>query len=351
MPTSRATAPLSGLASALRSLRPARAPYPRSRFVPHRRPRLPRPAHWAPAPAHACSARRALPVRSVRTGIALPDRAAGRPLSCGTFRGEPATRRFDWSFAPTPRSCHRVARQNGSGPPPGLPPASPSPGIVHRLSGRMRAAPATPRVSLRSAPRAPPVGLAAHMHSLVRVSRRGQPVGSRQFHAAPSRDASFLSRYLSAIGLPLYLAFDGRDHRFTLHYQAGLLAHCAPLRGSTLSGCCIRPLPHNSVARLPWGLLPVRSPLLQKSLLVSSPPSSDMLKSKGSSAAAPLSDTAQSPPTIVPHIASVRVLPRRGSRGIPCRPCRVSTTASGVRPRVILPQVPLRQPCYDLYPI
>lgn len=76
-----------------------------------------------------------------------------------------------------PRSCHRIERQNGSGPPPEFPLASSSPGIVHCLSGRMRTAAATLRVSLRSASRIPSVRLAVHMHSLVRVSRRGQSIG------------------------------------------------------------------------------------------------------------------------------------------------------------------------------
>lgn len=75
-----------------------------------------------------------------RRAIALRGRPAGRPLSCGTFRREPATRQFDWSFAATPRSRHRIARQNGSGPPPAFPRASPCPGVVHCLSGRMCAA-------------------------------------------------------------------------------------------------------------------------------------------------------------------------------------------------------------------
>jgi len=103
------------------------------------------------------------------------------------------------------------------------------------------------------------------------------------------------SRYLSAIGPPPYLAFDGRHHRFALHDQAALLAP----RRAAYGACtlCGRLSPafalrsHNSACRLPCGLLPVRSPLLQESPLVSSPPPSDMLKSGGLSAAPPLSDT------------------------------------------------------------
>jgi hypothetical protein len=59
-------------------------------------------------------------------------------LSCGTFRREPATRVFDWSFAPIPWSPDRFARQNPSKPLPGFPPASLCLGIVHTLSGPNR---------------------------------------------------------------------------------------------------------------------------------------------------------------------------------------------------------------------
>jgi len=57
------------------------------------------------------------------------------PLSCETFRGEPATRQFDWSFAPTPKSRDRFERQNRYVLPPAFPQASHCPGIVHCLSG------------------------------------------------------------------------------------------------------------------------------------------------------------------------------------------------------------------------
>jgi hypothetical protein len=102
------------------------------------------------------------------------------------------------------------------------------------------------------------------------------------------RNAVFLSRYFFAIGLLLYLAFDDRYHHFTLHYQAGLLApahratglspSAAPLSGGFALSA------YNSACRLPCGLFPVHSPLLRKSLLVSFPPFSDMLKSEGLSA-------------------------------------------------------------------
>lgn len=78
------------------------------------------------------------PTRSEFVGMptsSLPHLPARAPLSCETFRREPATRRFVWSFAPMPMSCHRVEHQNGSDPPPVFLRASVSTGIVHRLSG------------------------------------------------------------------------------------------------------------------------------------------------------------------------------------------------------------------------
>ena len=56
-------------------------------------------------------------------------------LSWGKLRREPATRWFDWSFAPIPKFEHRFARQNAFGPPPEFPLASSYSGIVHHLSG------------------------------------------------------------------------------------------------------------------------------------------------------------------------------------------------------------------------
>lgn len=82
---------------------------------------------------------------------ALPPGAPARPLSCGTFRPEPATRPFDGSFAATPRSRDRFARQTPSEPRARLPPPSLAPGVVHRLSGRCALA-----LCLPGAPRPPP---------------------------------------------------------------------------------------------------------------------------------------------------------------------------------------------------
>jgi len=113
------------------------ATYPPRRFIPPCSPCLPRAAHWrasdtqgAPKPPH----------RRVRSLLAaptssLPQPPVCAPLSCETFRREPATRQFVWSFAPMPMSYHRVEHQNGSDPPPVFPLASISTGIVHCLSG------------------------------------------------------------------------------------------------------------------------------------------------------------------------------------------------------------------------
>ena len=57
------------------------------------------------------------------------------PLSWETFRPEPATRQFDWSFAPIPTSCQWVEHQYDSAPQPRFAVASSRAGIVHCLSG------------------------------------------------------------------------------------------------------------------------------------------------------------------------------------------------------------------------
>ena len=103
----------------------------------------------------------------------LPHPPARAPLSCETFRREPATRQFVWSFAPMPMSCHRVEHQNGSGRPPAFPRGSASTGIVHCLSG-----PTTPT---RRSPAAHNliVRLAGAVVSLVRVSIRVRVLGLR----------------------------------------------------------------------------------------------------------------------------------------------------------------------------
>jgi hypothetical protein len=126
-----------------------------------------------------------------------------------------------------------------------------------------------------------------------------------------------------------YLAFDGALHRFTLRARAELLRTPAALRygALTLSGARppalrVPPRPYNAVPCLPPGLFPLRSPLLRESSLISSPPLTDMLKSRGSSGAsrprtpARSSDTARAPHS-APLFALRCVLPRRGSLQIP----------------------------------
>jgi len=61
-------------------------------------------------------------------------------LSWGKLRREPATRWFDWSFAPIPTFDERFARQYRYELPPEFPLASPYAGIVHHLSGPNRCA-------------------------------------------------------------------------------------------------------------------------------------------------------------------------------------------------------------------
>lgn len=170
----------------------------------------------------------------VRSLLAAPASSLPRvpfcaPLSCETFRLEPATRRFVWSFAPMPTSYHRVEHQNGSGPPPVFPPASASAGIVHRLSGltatTYRSPPAQVFYHLR---------LAVAENSLVRVSIRVRVLGFFHIFAiSPPKWRLFIfpSRYLCAIGLTTVFSLGCFYHPFALHYQAVLLFPHVLLRG------------------------------------------------------------------------------------------------------------------------
>src|SRR5690606_33188808 len=72
------------------------------------------------------------------------------------LRSEPATRRFDWSFAPIPTFEERFARQYLYEPPPEFPLASPYAGIVHRLSGPNERA--LTRIFRSDPPGSPPSG-------------------------------------------------------------------------------------------------------------------------------------------------------------------------------------------------
>lgn len=130
-----------------RSAGPGDAPWPGVRIIPLRPSCLPGGAHSSPAflrPAQASGGTaRPFGVWGAGEGQAPRYRRPAlyepqllrRRLSWETFRRQPATRRFDESFAPMPSSDERFARQHRGGPPPGFRPASPSPGIDHRLSG------------------------------------------------------------------------------------------------------------------------------------------------------------------------------------------------------------------------
>src|SRR4029434_5452036 len=109
---------------------------------------------------------------------------------------EPATRSFDSSFAPIPRSDDRFARQDRYGPPPEFPLASPCPGIVHHLSGPIaRALAPPPRQSGRDGPvvlaAPPPRGSA----ETARAPRRAPllPARGGGFFAAPRSPARALA--------------------------------------------------------------------------------------------------------------------------------------------------------------
>jgi hypothetical protein len=66
---------------------------------------------------------------------ALPHQQSRIRLGCDLLRGEPAITQLDWSFAPSPRSCKRIAYQNCFRPPPRFPVASPCPGLDRWVSG------------------------------------------------------------------------------------------------------------------------------------------------------------------------------------------------------------------------
>lgn len=136
---------------------------------------------------------------------------------------EPATRWFDWSFAPILTSDERFARQYRFRPPPGFLLASSCASIVHHLSGTIMFAPIrrtlryaykggrderTPRILFAFAT---PSGflslrLAYMLDSLVRVSRRavGRPL------AKISRDRTTDPRHEFS-GDPAGLARDRRN--------------------------------------------------------------------------------------------------------------------------------------------
>ena len=243
--------------------------------------------------ARARHAGRATPPRChVRSLLAaptssLPQPPGRAPLSCETFRREPATRQFVWSFAPMPMSCHRVEHQNGSGPPPVFLPASASTGIVHCLSG--------PTAATRRSPAAP---------GLPPSPRRGGGLLGPCFNTGPSprllsciftfhphtRPFHISLAVLLRYRTPRVFSLGCCYHPFALHYQAALLVPRACSGALTRCGRAFHRV-HNTFCAttpegLPPGLFPVRSPLLRKSTFVSFPGLSDMLKSGPSSCAA-----------------------------------------------------------------
>jgi len=184
----------------------------------------------------------------------LPQPPVCAPLSCETFRREPATRQFVWSFAPMPMSCHRVEHQNGSGPPPVFLPASASTGIVHCLSGPTTATPRSPSApGLAPSPRVRggllgPCSNTGPSPRLVSCTFSFHPP-MRSFHIS----LAVLLRYRS----PPVFCLRCSCHRFVLHYQTALLVPRACSGAVTRSGrafhrvCCCR---HNA-RRLATGAL------------------------------------------------------------------------------------------------
>lgn len=161
--------------------------------------------------------------------IALPHLPLRTPLSCETFRREPATRQFVWSFAPMPISCHRVVHQNGSGLLPAFPPASASTGIVHCLSGPSPATIKSPPAPVFITFTSQPVRSPWSVFQYESESSAYSPVFSL---FTPARGFfNFPSRYFFAIGLTSVFSLRCFHHRFALHYQAALLYPIAYFRG------------------------------------------------------------------------------------------------------------------------
>lgn len=116
-------------------------------------------------------------------------------LSWETFRCEPATTQFDWSFATIHILNHRFARQNDYGLPINCCLSSTRTCIVHCVSGLIII---TYQINNDYI-----LYLAIIIISLVRVSRRvlKNKANTHTFSQIPSQ-------YLFAIGIPLYLTLD-----------------------------------------------------------------------------------------------------------------------------------------------
>lgn len=315
---------LSGLSSRRSGALPARAVHPaspvlltstgplgapiraRSQFEPRSRP--PGPRHAAP-PLYPAPLRRARRPAGHFGGNQLPGCSIGlSPLHPGP--------RIDLHVR-TPTSLPR-----------GFPRVRPA----QAQFTAFRVAPATLRPSpgppLRrlAAPRLP---LAPRVLSLVRVSRRAharsrargfRAAGFTPFHPAPAALFFLPSRYFSSIGLPPVFSLRWRAPPFALRARAALLAPLRSRYGTlTLSGArppALRardPLQRAATHRLPPGLFPLRSPLLRESAFVSSPPFTDMLKSKGSSCACARARTCRRPARRI-RVPLALCPPRRVSR-------------------------------------
>ena len=209
------------------------------------------------------------------------------------------------AFHPYPRVVPPVFNLGGFGPPRGLTPASACPWIAHPAS-RLRRATARP---VRTRSRYGSLrGLASPRTAtrwlILQKARRHSPggllrllVGTRfqvLFHSPPGVLFTFPSRYLSTIGHRRVFRFGGWSPRLPtgFHVSGGTRAPAASPRGSAYGAVTLYrrpsqavPLPRGFVTgswRAPrprrrsrcrrFDLLPVRSPLLGESRLISLPP-------------------------------------------------------------------------------
>jgi len=241
--------------------------------------------------------------------------SAEEQLSCEKFRREPATRWFDWSFAPIVISHERFARQHRFELPPNFRSASPCTTIVHHLSGPSRFVHATLNRFACTSPSGlinptthKPIRLLGPCFKTGRNCFASFLVISSSFHLLSKVLFIFPSRYLFAIGLSSVFSLGwGIPAKFGVHSQT-LLLYCQhtilidwlqrdfhplwclvfqPHLKLVMLVCCLTTLPPIPSAKtlkredFNFGLLLLRSPLLKQSSLFSSPPLIDMLKSSG----------------------------------------------------------------------
>ena len=289
-------------------------------LLPGCRPPWPPPCCPDPRPAFCCppprGPLRARPVRPALRALLTRGRPLGAPLrarsqfeaalvrSTARHARAPAVLR-DISPGTSYQAVRLVFRRYAplpgpictSGPLRASAGVSPAVALAGRSSppfGPLRARSAPLRPSAPAALRAPRVPLARAQRSLVRVSRRAARWPSPRalcalcfapFHSAPARLFAFPSRYFSSIGLPRSLAFDGSLHPSPCAPMHSYSPARAAYGASTLSGPSAASLPACRCTLPPVrrGLLPFRSPLLRESVFVSSPPRTDMLKSRGCS--------------------------------------------------------------------